>query len=186
MLGCAIAVFEPRPEVRIPGRFPASFARAMVDSSLERDARCFSQVGRTAHGNFIGGKQGEQMRDVAHSRFVFFVVFAPLLQLTVLSDLEIRDALECRIKSGAITGIDSQDLRGVHGGMEECIDDLVIHRGADRLPAHRSIRHAIAVFRRIGRVCDQMALTVVDEEVEKKLRGFLHDGVGFAAQESAI
>ena len=31
-----------------------------------------------------------------------------------------------------------------------------------------------------------MALAVIDEEVEKKLRGILHDGVGFASQKSAI
>ena len=70
--------------------------------------------------------------------------------------------------------------------MEECVDDLVIHRRAHRLPADRSIRHAIAVLRRVGRVRDQMALAVVDQEVEKKLRGFLHDGIGFARQECAI
>ena len=66
------------------------------------------------------------------------------------------------------------------------VDDLVVHGGADRLPAHRSVRHAIAVLRRIGRVGDQVALAIVDQEVEEELRGFLHDGIGFAAQERTV
>ena len=53
------------------------------------------------------------MGDVADSRLVFVVVFAPLLQLTVLADLEIGDALECGGKLGAIIRVDAQDLRGV-------------------------------------------------------------------------
>ena len=70
--------------------------------------------------------------------------------------------------------------------MEERVDDLVIHGGPDRLPAHGSIRHAIAVLRRIGGIGDEVALAVIDQEIEKKLRGFFHDGIRFAAQESAV
>ena len=79
VLVCAIAVFEPGPEVHVPRRGPAVFASAILHSPLERDARCVCQFGRASQRNLIGGKQCEQMRDVAHSRLVFVVVFAPLL-----------------------------------------------------------------------------------------------------------
>src|ERR1039458_1038701 len=95
---------------------------------------------------------------VARARTGLIVVLAPFLQLPVLADLEIGDALERSFKLFAEVRIDPQGLGRAHGGMEKRVDDLVIHGGPDRLPAHRPIRHFEAVLRRMGRVRYEMAL----------------------------
>ena len=64
---CAITVLEPRPEVRVPRRRPTILAGAILLSSLQRNPRGLGEFGRPSQRDFIGRKQGEQMRDVAHS-----------------------------------------------------------------------------------------------------------------------
>ena len=70
--------------------------------------------------------------------------------------------------------------------MEKRVDDFVIHARTHSLPSDRPVRHAVAVLGRIGRVRDEMTFAVVNKVVEQKLRGFLHDGIRFVAQEGTV
>ena len=82
------------PTGNVPGGGPTASAGAVLHPALERHARGPGQFGRASQRDFVAGKQRKQVRDVAHPGLVLVVVLAPFLQLAVLPDLEIRDALE--------------------------------------------------------------------------------------------
>src|SRR6185437_4701915 len=103
------------------------------------------------------------MRDMPMSGLVLFVILGPLLELTVLPDLEWKQSRPGGRKPLTKLCVDSQQLSRFDNAAEEFPCDLRIHRRSHAHASHGAVGHLVSVFRRRGGAGHQMSFAVLHQ-----------------------
>src|SRR6185295_11138869 len=183
---CPLSLFEASPEVDDPGAAPSCMSASSLKPALERHSRGSGQFRRASQSDLIARMQREQVRNVAVTRIRLIIVFEPLLQLSVLADLERRQPVARRTNFRSKFRIHSKHNAGFDYAAEERIGNLRVHSWSHTELGFLAIRQPIAILGRNRRPYHQATFTIINQIIEQELCSLLHHGIGAAGKELAI
>ena len=164
-----VAIVHTGPEVNLPSERPAG---SIVTALLQCDACTLDQVRSFFRGNLSAREKAIQVRNVA----VFIVGIVPVLEpfrnLSILTGLCRREALDSCFHLGTHIFINAKDLGSFNRVVQNIADNLVVHRRAKA-----NVVTAVVVFRRITRSGHQVLVArgrFFDEAVHEEECGTLH------------
>ena len=159
-----IAIEHACPEVRLPTQTPA---RSLVATMLQSSGCGMEQFRMRERRNLIGWIQSIEMRDMAMLILRIIRIHKPLLQLSVLSYLHRRNLRNQLLHRLALSLINPQYFRSLHGTGQGIEGYLVIHRATCRYGSSLTHRSLFRTHRRHGYLpfCARQLLHIVEIEL---------------------
>ena len=164
-----VAVVHAGPKVDFPSERPAG---RIVTALFQRNAGALDQIRSFFRRNLRAREEAVQVRNMAVLVVRIVPILEPFRNLSVLTGLCRRQALDSRFHLGAHIFINAQNLGSLDGVIQHVADNLVIHRGAKA-----DVVTTVVVFRGIARGGHQILVAgfrFFHEAVHEEERSTLH------------
>ncbi|MNI19870.1 hypothetical protein D3C73_733190 [compost metagenome] len=124
---CLFPVFQPREHIDNPCAAPARMSTAIRQPAQQCRCCSFRQLWRAMRADLRTRMQRKQLRNMSMSGVSFLVIFEPFHDLSVLTDLSLRQTLQHLAKPFPVFGINAKQANTLQASPYQLPNNLCIH-----------------------------------------------------------
>ena len=174
ILVCHPAVQESRPQIDDPCTAPARMTAAVDETADQCGTGSLAQFRRVIRRDEVCRIEGKQVRDMAVTDLHLFIVLRPLLDLTVLADLQRRQLFQQTFQLCGEVPVPVQQLAALDHVPEQHRQNFRIHKRTAAQTALCAALGFIGILRRDRRTSHQFAVLVLRQIVHEEQGSLTH------------